>query len=556
MTLPLALLFALAVAVTPPPEAPALRPLEVHFIDVGQGDGMLIRSPAGKTVLIDAGNVGAGGAVNDYLGKLGVEGLDLVIVSHPHMDHMGGMLEVLEKHPPKAYLDPGYVHPIANYDALLDWLEAKSVPVMVGRAGRTITLEPGITLELLAPESPLLFGTRSDANSNSVVAKLVYGKVSFLFTGDSEDETEKRVMRYTNSLEATVLKVAHHGGRHSTSDVWLSRVLPTYAVISAGALNRYKHPTKETLGRLSSRGIQVFRTDTQGDIIARTDGQKIQWNTTGDQSARLDEKGGRSSYQQAKPESAASTAAAQPDAKALVDVNTADEAALKTLPGIGPATAQAIIKDREQRGPYADLPALMRIRGIGQKKIDNIAEFAEARPPAKPVKRPQPEISPAPVTPATNERSDAPSLQGHLKDVSRAIGATARSALPVVQRRNLLSRTGDAHSKRAEAERTAHTAHIVLDLARRVVDSGLETDSCGDTTKEPTPAQLQVPLNLNTATKEELIALGLDAEEASAVVEYRDTNGAYESLDELESVEIIPSQTRLHVLPFLTVRSE
>lgn len=436
MNTALPLLTALAVAATQA-QAPA-RTLEVHFIDVGQGDSMFIRSPAGKTILIDAGNIGAGGAVNDYLDGLGVEGIDLVVVSHPHLDHMGGLKEVLEKHRPKTYLDPGYDHPIENYDELLDWLEVNDVPVMTARAGRTITVEEGITLELFSPEEPLLKGTRSDANSNSIVMKLVYGSVSFLFTGDSEDETEQRVMTRADALASTVLKVAHHGGKHSTSEGWLAKVDPKYAVISCGSYNRYGHPTKEVLSRLGARSVEVYRTDRHGDVIARTDGKTITWETTGERSARIDEKGGVRSYSKRQPGDT----------------------------GHRPKPAPAEAKD----APKTNAPR---------------AEVVTVTAPTDTAaKAPRPRARPGAAFRATGR------LPPQEEDSTERLLAGATSLL-----------------------------------------------------------------NLNTATADALVALGLEEEEARAVVEYRQSIGSFTSVEELEKVEGLSTRAREHIAPRLTVDS-
>lgn len=518
--------------------------LEVHYIDVGQGDAMLIRSPAGKTVLIDAGNVGAGGAVNDYLDSIGVTTLDLAIVSHPHLDHMGGMLEVLERHRPNSYMDPGFNHPIDHYAALLEWVESNQIPSRTALAGRKITLEPGIVLHLLAPELPHLAGTRSDTNSNSIVMRLTYGDVSFLFTGDAEDETEQRVMRFTEELASTVLKVAHHGGRHSTSDTWLRRVQPTYAVISAGARNRYKHPTKETLGRLAVHGAHVYRTDQHGDVIARTDGRQIKWETTGERSAKLDEPGGKSSYSRPKSKSLATSAnemSTTPETsshKELVDLNAADVADLVTLPGIGPKTAERIIEDRAKNGFFPDLAALMRIKGIGPKTVEGLENLATAGQPR----------APPPATLAT-----------HLSD------AEPDQAILDITSRRLLSTPSRVNINTAPADVLAEAGHIATDQALRVVEHrqangpflsiddlrlvvGLQPDA-----REALERYGTVELELNRATHPQLVALGLKGEEADAIVEHRKTQGDFKSVEELEDIEALTTRSRELLTRVLTV---
>ena len=322
--LPLALFVALLFRAA----ATHASPLEVHFIDVGQGDAIFIRSPGGKTVLIDAGTPDAGPVVAAYLTKLGVRGIDLAIATHPHLDHVGGMLTVLKAHRPALYLDSGFEHPLVSYDRLVTWLDAEKIPVKTARGGRNVTVEPGVVLELLAPTEPFLSGTRSDPNSNSVVARLTYKETTFLFTGDSEADSEQRLLDAGLPISATVLKVAHHGGRHSTGDRFLAKVSPKFAVISCGKVNGYGHPSKPTLEKLTRAHVGIFRTDDDGDVIARTDGHEIDWEKTLERSAHLDEPGGgRQAPEMDEPERPAPAAAAP-----VPQVAPAHQ-----LPGVAPA---------------------------------------------------------------------------------------------------------------------------------------------------------------------------------------------------------------------------
>ncbi|MFM2153978.1 MAG: hypothetical protein RL199_2413 [Pseudomonadota bacterium] len=368
-------LFALLLSFAP--LAAAAGQLEVHFIDVGQGDAILIRSPAGKAVLLDAGNIGAGPVVDAYLTRLGIGDVDLAIASHPHLDHLGGMLEVLKHHAPKAWMDPGYAHPLPQYDALLTWLADAKVPVKNARSGRTIELEPGVTLRLMAPSEPFFSGTRSDANANTIVARLVYGDVSFLLTGDAEDETEKRLLASGETLKSTVLKVAHHGSKYSSSPALLGRVAASYAVVSCGQVNDYHHPHPSTLERLTSFRARLLRTDRDGDVIARTDGHALTWETTGERSGHLDEPGGPRSLE--RPEQNAhdgrrsrvaslSALGESGAASQAIDLNRATAAELEALPGIGPALAAAIVAHR----PYKGVEDLRGVKGIGKKLLERL----------------------------------------------------------------------------------------------------------------------------------------------------------------------------------------
>jgi competence protein ComEC len=267
---------ALAVLITLPALAADLR---VRFIDVGQGDGILIVSPDHKAVLVDAGPPEAWKAVVAALRAEHVSRLDLVIATHAHLDHIGGMVKVLEHVPTRFYMDPGFPYASSAYRRLLEYLEAHHVPVRTARRGRTINLGGGAVLHLLAPELPFFHDTRSDPNANSVVGRLTYGKVSILLTGDAEAPTEQRLVK-GGGLKSTVLKVCHHGSQYSSTPAFLAAVKPKVAVISVGVHNRYGHPSPRTLRRLRAVGARVYRTDLDGTVLFVTDGHTWKVTTT------------------------------------------------------------------------------------------------------------------------------------------------------------------------------------------------------------------------------------------------------------------------------------
>ncbi len=253
--------------------------LSVYFFDVGQGDAILIVSPAGKTVLIDAGPPGAGEALESRLKQILSAPIDLLLMTHPHADHLGGMGRVLQGVGARLFMEPGIDHPSPLYSALLEQLEQKQVPLKVGEAGRNVELGGGATLRLLAPGKPLLTGTRSDANANCIVARLTYGRTAFYFGCDSEKETEQRILKSGEELSANVYKVAHHGSRHSSGERLLNKLKPEIAIVSVGANNDYGHPTRATLDRLESKRIKVCRTDLDGEILVRSNGEDLSVST-------------------------------------------------------------------------------------------------------------------------------------------------------------------------------------------------------------------------------------------------------------------------------------
>ncbi|MCK6504657.1 MBL fold metallo-hydrolase [Myxococcota bacterium] len=264
--------------------APALAgTLRVEVMDVGQGDAILLTSPAGKRVLIDASIKSA--RVVDELRARGVEQLDLVVATHPHADHIGGMQDVVEGLPIRVYTDNGLPHTTQTYMELMAAVEARGITYRPARAGQTFKLDDGILIEVLNPSGTPLSGTRSDLNSNSVVLRLTHGERCMLFTGDSEEPTEQALMQGGGIQPCDLLKVAHHGSDHSTTTAWLRAVQPTWALISCGVGNRYGHPGEETMARLEGQGVKVLRTDTMGDLVVESDGKVLKVEAAGKQAA-------------------------------------------------------------------------------------------------------------------------------------------------------------------------------------------------------------------------------------------------------------------------------
>jgi competence protein ComEC len=261
------------------------RPLggmELHMIDVGQGDALALRTPRGRWVLVDAGRSWAGGdagrsTVIPYLRSRGGEVVAFVL-SHPHMDHVGGAASVIRAMHPQIYLDPGFPGPSGSYLASLDAVRASGVRWERVRPGDSLAID-GIVLHFLAPDSTWT-STLDDANLASSVMVARYGQVSFLLTGDAEAPEEQWMLAHDSlALAATVLKVGHHGSITSTTPAFLRAVHPRLALISVGAGNSYGHPGAEVLRELAASGVQVLRTDRFGTIVVRTDGVALSVQT-------------------------------------------------------------------------------------------------------------------------------------------------------------------------------------------------------------------------------------------------------------------------------------
>lgn len=240
--------------------------LEVHFIDVGQGDAILIRTPR-QNILIDGGERGS--AAVGYLKSRGVDYLDLVIGTHPHSDHIGGLIDVLHEIEVKEVLDPGVVHTTKTFEDYLMLIDEKEIEFTEGRAGLRYDLGGGAAMHILHPTNP----SSSRLNDASITARVDFGAISFLFTGDIERAAEKQILESGFNPGAVILKVSHHGSRDSTSGDFLQAVSPQAAVIMCGSGNKYGHPHRETLERLASAGVKLYRTDEQGTVVISTDGE-------------------------------------------------------------------------------------------------------------------------------------------------------------------------------------------------------------------------------------------------------------------------------------------
>lgn len=251
--------------------------LHVAFLDVGQGDAILITTQQGQQILIDGGPSPT--ALTSALGKempFWDRSIDLVVLTHPDADHITGLVEVLERYRVGGWLDNGRPDADTLYAECLILLKAASVPRHTVHAGDHVDLGQGLVLETLHPPPDLMAGTDADSNNNSLVFHLNWGEASFLLTGDVEAEAEQLLVGSGQSLSADVLKVAHHGGGSSSSAEFLAAVQPRYAVISVGAENHFGHPVQAVLDRLAQPGdATVLRTDESGTIEFVTDGQRL-----------------------------------------------------------------------------------------------------------------------------------------------------------------------------------------------------------------------------------------------------------------------------------------
>ncbi|MDQ6652214.1 MAG: MBL fold metallo-hydrolase [Acidobacteriota bacterium] len=290
--------------------------LQVHVLDVGpsDGDSILIISPGGKSVLIDAGDAGKGKVLLDALKRYNVQQLDFVIATHPHPDHIGGADEVIKatkvlnvidnglgpdvpesfaaqnktasvrsgkktaaNRPDKSVAKSGTITKF--YDEYKEAITLSGAHYEKAVPGTKYDLGAGVRLTILAPSEPFFTKEQTNTggnptNANSIVVRLDYGDFSMLLPGDAEEQTEHRMLTRDLNLKAKILKVGHHGSKYATSQEMVNRVKPEVAIISCGEWNRYGHPSQVVLDRLRGANVKLYRTDLQGEITITTRGRE------------------------------------------------------------------------------------------------------------------------------------------------------------------------------------------------------------------------------------------------------------------------------------------
>ncbi|OGY44370.1 MAG: hypothetical protein A3B89_02005 [Candidatus Buchananbacteria bacterium RIFCSPHIGHO2_02_FULL_40_13] len=245
--------------------------LVIYFFDVGQGDSGLIRTSNGQDILIDGG---PDNRVLEKLGQylpLGDNDIEMMVLTHPHADHVTGLVGVLERYQVKKILMTKVPYATAEYQTFLNLIKEKDIATEIVSGQETITLEASTTLDIIWPLANIAGQHFSNPNNSSIVFSLSYVSSTALLMGDLEQE-EELTADYPDLIKADLLKVGHHGSNNANDLAFLLAVSPQYAVISAGANNRYGHPQYRALKNLEKAGAEIFRTDQQGDLIFYSNG--------------------------------------------------------------------------------------------------------------------------------------------------------------------------------------------------------------------------------------------------------------------------------------------
>ncbi len=248
------------------------QPLTVHMIDVGQGDSILIKFDS-HAMLVDAGERGNDETIINYLKGLGIEKLEYIVATHPHSDHIGSMPKVIEAFDVENVIMPKLPNKLIPTTSIYKQL----IKAVKASGAKTISAKPQAEYMLGDAKITILgpVGTPEDLNDASIVMRLDYGSTSFMFTGDAEAASEKRILDSGADVNADVLKMGHHGSSTSTCKEFFEAVSPSLALISCGTDNDYGHPHRETIELLKTSGIDYERTDLKGTIIVGSDGKNL-----------------------------------------------------------------------------------------------------------------------------------------------------------------------------------------------------------------------------------------------------------------------------------------
>ncbi|HAC0643922.1 TPA_asm: MBL fold metallo-hydrolase [Listeria monocytogenes] len=327
------------------------------FFDVGQGDSTLIQAEDGTTILIDTGRQDDD-RILTYLKETNIKKIDLLLLTHPHADHIGNADKVIATYKPKEIWMDGLTFSSSIYEKVIDAALASDAKYKEPRRGEKATFGP-FNLAVLSPDK-----LENDANNDSIAVKITYKDISAIFTGDAEKSREREMVDSGADLEADILDLGHHGSSTSNQPFFLDKVKPQVAVYSAEMANSYGHPHVEVLEWLKERDIKTYGTDVNGTVIIETDGEKIHVQT---EKSGTPKPGSSYNKENSTQKTEDATSEELPES---INLNTASSEDLQLLPLIGPALAEKIIAER----PYQSIDDLKKINGIGDGIVRQIKE--------------------------------------------------------------------------------------------------------------------------------------------------------------------------------------
>lgn len=343
----------------------AAHNLKLNFIDVGQGDCILIQGPDGSNILVDGGDSDDQTAehIINYLNNKDVKKLDYIISTHPHSDHIGNLAAVLNNFPVDNVLDSGRIHTSQTYENYLQTIEAKQINFKLPRTGDKIKIGQ-LSLLFLNPDKNV---NDYSLNNASLVFMLSYKKQKFLFTGDMEKEIENKLLQNNFDLKANLIKVPHHGSDSSSTAAFVKAVQPEIAVFQVGKDNNYGHPEQKIINRYHQIGSKIYRNDLNGDIVVNSNGTALAVKVLKTASEKQLLTGHQEKINANQQQTKANSASNYKNKK--ININHASAAELTSLWGVGPATAKKIIAYRKKHGPFQAISAIKNVKGISEVKF-------------------------------------------------------------------------------------------------------------------------------------------------------------------------------------------
>ncbi|MET3681925.1 competence ComEA-like helix-hairpin-helix protein [Alkalibacillus flavidus] len=340
--------------------------LEVHFINVGQGDSTLLTTPNDKTILIDAGKSAYSDEVVSYLNEQNIDTIDHVIATHAHADHIGGMTDVFDSFNVENVYGSGVEHSTQTYDDYQNAIDTKGIDFDTPEAGETLVNNDKTNLEA---EFVYAGNQGDDINNASVALHVSYDEASFLFTGDAEAEAEQDMLNHSDIANTDVYKVGHHGSNSSSSESFIDTIEPEYAIFSYGADNSYGHPHDEVVNRLEASNTTLYSTAAQDDIVIETNGQTYDVNVEPWDGEAATPENDSSNGQDDSSSNNGDDAVSYP-----VNLNTADHERLQDITNVGPTIANRVINYRDQNGGFDDITEMKLIKGIGDVTLNEMKD--------------------------------------------------------------------------------------------------------------------------------------------------------------------------------------
>jgi len=347
------------------PENVLLEGLEVHYIDVGQADATLLKfSHEGEDyrILIDAGNWNSSSVVN-YLNAQKVSNIDIVVGTHPDADHIGQIDKIITTFDVDEIWFSGNSSNSQVFNRVLDAIETKDVGYHEPRAGEVYDIGP-LVIEVLNPT-----GASGDVQNESVSLRITYGDVTFLFTGDTEEEGERKILNSGQNVTADIFQMGHHGSKTSNTSAFLDKVNPKVAIISASENNQYGHPHDEVVNRVKDKGIDLYSTHINGTVIVKTDGNTYKVTTNKDGNVTPPSKNTAATSSETNTSSNdASSKPKETVSGSCVDINKASSDELQEIIHFGPARVEELMQLR----PFSSVDDLGRIKGIAAGRLNDI----------------------------------------------------------------------------------------------------------------------------------------------------------------------------------------